>query len=131
MLISLLIHCTITPALSSHDQPVPRNLVLPPLVLKLTVSRTEACGINKVMVLWKYVRYFGHVARRDTSNLERLVVTGKIEGKRPRGRSPKRWSDQIVEELQIPASDALHQATERDQWRRLVDGIKRSHDPQL
>ncbi|KAL4709092.1 hypothetical protein ACJJTC_015631 [Scirpophaga incertulas] len=63
-------------------------------------------------------------------HLERLVVTGKIEGKRPRGRSPKRWSDQIVEELQIPVSDALHQATERDQWRRLVDGIKRSHDPQ-
>ncbi|KAL4710769.1 hypothetical protein ACJJTC_009318 [Scirpophaga incertulas] len=80
--------------------------------------------------LQRIVRYFGHVARRDTSNLERLVVTGKIEGKRPRGRSPKLWSDQIVEELQIPVSDALHQATERDQWRRLVDGIKRSHDPQ-
>ncbi|KAL4704572.1 hypothetical protein ACJJTC_017827 [Scirpophaga incertulas] len=77
-----------------------------------------------------YVPIRGEVARRDTSNLERLVVTGKIEGKRPRGRSPKRWSDQIVEELQIPVSDALHQATERDQWRRLVDGIKRSHDPQ-
>ncbi|XP_062531464.1 uncharacterized protein LOC134201161 [Bombyx mori] len=29
---------------------------------------------------------------RGTSNLERLVVTGKIEEKRPRGRDPKRWS---------------------------------------
>lgn len=26
--------------------------------------------------------YFGHVARRKTNNLERLIVTGKIEGER-------------------------------------------------
>lgn len=97
--------------------------ILKQLKLEKTQRLSTTC-------LQRILRYFGHVARRDTNNLERLMVTGKIEGKRPRGRSPKRWSDQITEELKMPVSDALHQATERDRWRQLVDGIKRSHDPQ-
>ncbi|PZC73730.1 hypothetical protein B5X24_HaOG208914, partial [Helicoverpa armigera] len=74
--------------------------------------------------------YFGHIARRDANNLERLIVTGKVEGRRPRGRSPIRWSDQITKELEMPMNVAMHQATERNKWRHLVDKIRRSHDPQ-
>lgn len=80
--------------------------------------------------LQRIMRYFGHVARRGVDNLERLMVTGKVEGKRPRGRSPKRWSDQISEQTSGPLSAALHQATDRNRWRLTVDKLKRSHDPQ-
>lgn len=52
------------------------------------------------------VCYFDHVARKDTDNLERLMMTGKVEGQTPRGRSPKQWSDQISENLELPT--ALH-----------------------
>ncbi|KMQ81702.1 endonuclease-reverse transcriptase [Lasius niger] len=43
------------------------------------------------------LRYFGHITRRDHNNLERLIVQGRIEGRRPRGRSPSRWIYQIKE----------------------------------
>ncbi|KAI5639543.1 hypothetical protein NE865_08043 [Phthorimaea operculella] len=59
----------------------------------------------------KILKYFGHIARRSEDSLERLMVTGKVKGKRPRGHSPKRWSDQISEQLDIPVSVALHLAT--------------------
>lgn len=36
-----------------------------------------------------FLRYFGHIVRKDDS-IERLMV----EGRRPRGRSPKQWVDQ-------------------------------------
>lgn len=112
-----------------------RMLQIPWTAFRTNVSILQQLKLEKTKrlsttCLQRIVRYFGHVARRDTNNLERLMVTGKIEGKRPRGRSPKRWSDQISEELEISVSTALHQATERNRWRQLVDEIKRSHDPQ-
>ncbi|CAD0203248.1 unnamed protein product [Chrysodeixis includens] len=68
---------------------------------------------------------FSHIARRNTNNLERLIVyTSKVEGRRPRGRSPLRWSDQITEELEMPMNVAMHQATGRNKWRHLVDKIR-------
>ncbi|KAL0878559.1 hypothetical protein ABMA27_003646 [Loxostege sticticalis] len=79
--------------------------------------------------LHRVVSYFGHIARREANNLEKLIVTGKIEGKRPRGRSPKRWSDQISEQLDLPVSAALHKATDRISWRQTMRRL-RSHDPQ-
>lgn len=35
-------------------------------------------------------QYFGHVSRRNQDNLEKLIVQGKIERRRLRGRSPSR-----------------------------------------
>ncbi|KAJ8726282.1 hypothetical protein PYW07_000980 [Mythimna separata] len=43
--------------------------------------------------LRRILQYFGHIARKEGDNLERLIVTGKIDGKSPRERSPIRWSD--------------------------------------
>lgn len=30
------------------------------------------------------LQYFGHIMRRDNDSLERLVIQGKVEGRRPR-----------------------------------------------
>ncbi|KAL4149349.1 hypothetical protein QTP88_003311 [Uroleucon formosanum] len=38
----------------------------------------------------RILRFFGHIIRRDESSLEKLVIEGKIEGKRSRGRTPMR-----------------------------------------
>lgn len=54
------------------------------------VGRLLLRGITKIKYLSFYICLicFGHFARRDNRNLEHLMVTGKIEGKRPRDRSP-------------------------------------------
>ncbi|CAH2239712.1 jg6781 [Pararge aegeria aegeria] len=43
----------------------------------------------------RILTFFGHVSRRDNDSNERLVVQGRIEGTRSRGRSPMTWADQI------------------------------------
>lgn len=43
---------------------------------------------------------FGYITLRNTNSIERferLIVTGKLEAKRSRGRSPKRKADQVLE----------------------------------
>lgn len=54
------------------------------------VGRLLLRGITKIKYLSFYICLicFGRFARRDNRNLEYLMVTGKIEGKRPRDRSP-------------------------------------------
>lgn len=38
--------------------------------------------------LQRILSYFGHIMQRGDSSLEKLVIVGNTEGKRPRGRSP-------------------------------------------
>ena len=39
--------------------------------------------------------YFGHIARHDS--LQKTVLTGRVDGKRGRGRSRRQWYDEIKE----------------------------------
>ncbi|CAH2107939.1 unnamed protein product [Euphydryas editha] len=81
--------------------------------------------------LKRVLEYFDHIARKDNDNLERLMITGKIEGKRPRGRSPIRWSDQIRTSLGITFKDALKGAENRKRWRDIIrKALSGGHDPQ-
>ncbi|XP_028026454.1 uncharacterized protein LOC114240183 [Bombyx mandarina] len=64
------------------------------------------------------LEYFGHIARKTPDSLlERLFETGKIEGKRSRGRTSTRWLDQIRTTLEIPFHEALHATNDQRRWR--------------
>ena len=39
------------------------------------------------------LRYFGHIARRDATLLEKIAMLGFVEGTRSRGRPLQRWTD--------------------------------------
>lgn len=64
--------------------------------------------------------FFGHASRRGDDSVERLVVQGIIEGTRPRGGSPLRWSDQIKAALNGPVNECTRRAAVREEWRRPV-----------
>ncbi|KAA5588615.1 hypothetical protein F3G61_31460 [Pseudomonas aeruginosa] len=68
----------------------------------------------------KVLGYFGHIARRPPENLERLIVVGKVEGKRPAGRPPNRWSDQITALTGLSVANALREAENRRKWKLMV-----------
>ncbi|KAJ8726616.1 hypothetical protein PYW07_001314 [Mythimna separata] len=70
--------------------------------------------------LRRILQYFGHIARKESDNLERLIVTGKVDGKRARERSPIRWFDQIRAALNSTIYGALHNAKDRNRWRNIV-----------
>ncbi|XP_071582447.1 uncharacterized protein [Temnothorax nylanderi] len=68
----------------------------------------------------RVLQYFGHITRRNQDNLEKLIVQGKVEGKRPRGRSPSRWLDQIKDITGQPLQKNLREAEDRHCWRTVV-----------
>ena len=49
------------------------------------------CSLEGLMLKLK-LQYFGHLMRR-TDSLEKILMLGKIEGKRRRGQQRMRWLD--------------------------------------
>ena len=46
------------------------------------------------------LQYFGHLMRRADS-LEKILILGKIEGRRRRGRQMMRWLDGITDSMDM------------------------------
>ncbi|CAH2210267.1 jg18851 [Pararge aegeria aegeria] len=51
--------------------------------------------VSSTMCLQRILSYFEHITRRGNEIIEKSIVVGNVEGKRPRGRSLTRWSDQL------------------------------------
>ena len=49
------------------------------------------------------LRYFGHLMRRADS-LEKILILGKIEGRRRRGQQRMRWLDGIIDSMDMSLS---------------------------
>lgn len=69
------------------------------------------------------LKYFGHIMRRKDDSLEKLIVQGKIEGKRPRGRSPTRYVDQVSGATGTSVYDCIRTAENREDWRTQIQQI--------
>ena len=67
----------------------------------------------------------GHVARMGEGRDVHRVLVGKPEGKRPLGRSRRRWEDNIKMDLQEvgEGGDWMELAQVRDRWRALVNTV--------
>ena len=60
---------------------------------------SPACSLEGLMLKLKR-QYFGHLMQRADS-LEKILMLGKIEGKRKRGRQRMRWLDGITDSMDI------------------------------
>lgn len=97
-----------------------------------TAHRTNMSVREEVKVLTplsitcdqKILSYFGHTMRREPDSLEKTLIIGKIEGARKRGRSPRRWVDQVVELTGSRLTDAVRSAQNRSRWRAAVRNHK-------
>lgn len=66
----------------------------------------------------RILKFFGHVIRRDS--IEKLIIQGKVEGRRKRGRSPVRFMDQIKTLTNLSVAEVMRTADDREAWRRLT-----------
>ena len=56
--------------------------------------------LQQGLMLKLKLQYFGHLMRRADS-LEKILILGKIEGKRRRRRQRMRWLDDIVNSMDM------------------------------
>jgi len=72
------------------------------------------------------MRWAGHVARMGEEKAVYRVLVGKPEGRRPLGRSRRRWVDNIridLQEVRCGYMDWIGMAQDRDSCRTLVSVI--------
>ena len=70
-------------------------------------------------------QYFGHLMRRANS-LEKILMLGKIEGKRRRRWQKKRWLDSITDSMPMNLSKLWDMAKDGGAWRAAVHGVAKS-----
>ena len=77
----------------------------------------------------KKLAYYGHVGRHHS--LQKLVLEGKVDGKRGRGRRRKSWSGNVSEMTKISMAQCSVKALDRSEWRTMVSNLYAATELQL
>lgn len=73
------------------------------------------------------MKWFGHVIRMPHHRLPYQAFQNDFTQRRPPGRPPTRWKDQIQRDLGISLQEAEHQAQGRTEWRRTTRRRAKGH----
>ena len=67
------------------------------------------------------LQYFGHLMQRADS-LEKILMLGKVEGKRRRGWQRIKWLDSITKPMDMNLSKLQETVEDRGSWQAALHG---------
>ena len=71
------------------------------------------------------LQYFGHLMQRANS-LEKILMLGKIEGRKRREQQRMRWLDVIIDTVGMNLSKLWEIVKDREAWHGAVHAVSKS-----